>query len=165
MQNSKIDIQLDELGLQPEDAEALFLAPMALVAWADGKADMTELETLASKHSVRNCPENVLCISERARKFIYYNFVYTRPRKELEEKVINLLKEIMDGSSAERNNQMRDMITGMCLAVAKSSGSGLLGFIKKLDKREKEAMRQLVEKLRLQEGAKASQMLKEAGIL
>ncbi len=165
MSKTSIAVQLNELGLQAEDAKALLLAPVAVVAWADGEADMTELETIASKHATRNCTEDVLCISESARQFIYYNFVYTRPPRDLQEKVLALLRRILDSGAAERNRQLRDAVTAMCLEVAKSSGSGLLGFIRKLDKKEKEAMRQLVEKLQLQDGNEAPQMLKEAGVL
>lgn len=50
MMTIELDGALRELGLTPAAANALMLVPAAVVAWADGEADMQEIEAIAGRH-------------------------------------------------------------------------------------------------------------------
>lgn len=164
MANITISRELEHLGLLPKDAPVLFLVPVALVAWSDGHADMTEIEALASKHATLECDGDVLCISERARQFLYYNFVYQRPTEAMRKQTLALLAELLDTTAPDKAMKVRDMIAMMCIEMAHSTGKGLLGMVWKLDDDEKLTILDIAHALKIYESAEARRKLAEIGI-
>lgn len=122
-----LDGGLRELGLEPKDVHALLLVPAAAVAWADGEADMKEIEAMAETHAC-DCEEgNCLRLVESARKFVYFNFVYQRPKPELLRAALSCLSVYLFSLPTEKAGRLRRLIFSVALDVATSSGTGVLG--------------------------------------
>lgn len=129
------DERLQDLGIDEDDYGVLLLVPASAVAWADGESDMRELETIARRHQC-DCEEaDCLCVSEKARQFLYYNFVYRKPDAALLRKAMNCLRVFLALQEEKAADRLRWLTFEICLDVAKSSGGSLLS--KGLDQKEK----------------------------
>jgi len=155
--------ELVRLGLREGDGSMLFLVPMAIVAWADGTAEMDELWQIADYHAEKHCEANMICLSEEARQYYYYNLIYQRPDEELQTHLINLLAQVLDELPEKKATKMRDVITSMCVKVAGSAG-GILGLFRKISCKEKQAIGALVAVLKLREGTEANKQLADVDI-
>ena len=121
-----LDECLRQLGLAPNDVNALFFVPAAVVAWADGEAEIKELEAIAAKHR-RDCDEgNCLCLSESARQFVYYHFAYQRPKPELMRVALRCLSLYLLAQTQEKADRLRELVLAVAVDVARSARTGLL---------------------------------------
>lgn len=162
MSSQSLNDELAELGLEPRDRAALLLVPMAAIAWADGKADMAELDAIAEKHcppesSVRE--EGVLPLTEKARQFLNTKLLYQKPDEAFVARLVGLLLELLDETTGDTAVRKRDQIAGMCIDVADRSG-GFLGLFGRVSPAEKKAMQDLFETLRLYEGSRAREIMR-----
>lgn len=133
--------------LKSDDAEAvLLLIPLALVAWADGNADMKELWAIATHHARKSCSGKTLCLSEDGYRFFYDTFVYRKPDSTLADYALDLLEGHLERLSTEKADAFRQLIFDMCNDVAKSSG-GVFG-LHKVSGREKQVVAALRSHLR-----------------
>jgi len=143
--NKAMDELLDVL--KSDDAEAvLLLIPLALVAWADGDADMKEIWAIADHHVKNSCHGATLCLSEDGRRFFYDTFVYRKPNPALVEYALDLLEAHLERLAQDRAEAYRKLIFDMCDDVAKSSG-GILG-LHKVSGQEKQVVAALRSHLR-----------------
>ena len=159
----QLDTELARLGLSGDDAQALFLVPAALVAWADGHVDMKELETLASRHRPADCQGAMVCLSDRGRQFLYHHFIYVKPDHETITNTLRLVSAMLDLLPEDRAQRYREAIAAMCVDVARSSGSGLLSFFTKISADERAVIRQVAVILRLLDNAEIAQLLGGSG--
>jgi len=151
---------MHKLGLDVDDKSALFLVPLAIVAWADGNADPKEIMTISTRHATHACGSDEVCLSETGRKFLYNNFVYRRPDPVTQRRVIDLLAALLDTLPLDNAVALREAITAMCVEVAESSG-GFLGIFGKVATAEKEALLDLLRKLKLCQSPRACEMLRD----
>lgn len=124
--NLNLSGALGEMGLAPEDVNALFLVPAAMVAWADGEADMKELDAIAETHRCDCTEGDCLCLSEAARQFLYYNFVYQHPTAELLRSALGCLGAYLLAQPKDKADRLRLLMFSVAMDVARSSGRGVL---------------------------------------
>jgi len=121
------DEALRELGLTAATANALLFVPAAVVAWADGEADIKELEAIAARHRC-DCEEGeCLCLAESARQFLYYHFVYQAPKPDLVRRALACLAEQVRSQPADKADRLRQLILSVALDVARSSRQARFG--------------------------------------
>lgn len=138
--DATIESALREMGLEPADITALFLVPAALVAWADGDADMKELEAIAESHRC-DCDEaDCLCMTETARQFLYRNFAYQRPQSGVLRAALGCLNAHLFALPRDRADRLRMMIFAVAMDVAKSSHRGMLGRLRAVSEAERLAI-------------------------
>lgn len=138
--NVDLDSALREMGLAATDINALFLVPAAAVAWADGEADMKELEAIAETHRC-DCEEGeCLRLSESSRQFVYHNFVYQRPKPELLRAALGCLAAYLILLPKEKADRLRLLMFAVAMDVERSSRKGVLGRLRSVGESEKLAI-------------------------
>ncbi|OPZ23742.1 MAG: hypothetical protein BWZ02_03105 [Lentisphaerae bacterium ADurb.BinA184] len=167
MEKHEIVAELAKLGLGAQDGSVLLLVPMALVAWADGQADIEEMDAIAAKHCTPGGRTGgkggcTLRLSETARKFYYRDFVYAEPDHKMAAHLIVLLRHMLSAAPKEKADEWRVLVTQTCLEVARSSG-GFLGMAT-ISAREREVIEGLVARLGLSRTPEAHALLDEAGV-
>jgi hypothetical protein len=164
MKDADIIAGLNELGLTVRDQGVLLLVPMAMVAWADGDADVDEMEAIAGRQC--NAPNSaekcVMDIGDSGRKFLRNHFIYRKPDPELCDKLLGLMQESLALLPDERASIYRDLVAEMCADVAHASG-GILG-IATVSAAEKQVLADLADRLKLRLGLKASDILNDLGV-
>lgn len=128
--------KLRELVSSSEGRAIMFLTPLAVVAWVDGEPEMDELMTIAGHHASERCEEEMGCLSEEARQFFYYNFVYKRPSTHLVGVSLTLLARALSRLHAEESDEVMELISRACDEVARITGGG---FLKNRASREEDA--------------------------
>jgi hypothetical protein len=122
-----LDDGLRELGLAPQDINALLLVPAAAVAWADGEPDMKQIEAIAETHA-GDCEEgDCLRLAENARKFVYHNFVYRRPKPDLLRTALSCLAVMLFSLPRDKADRLRRLVFSVAMDVAVSGGGNLRG--------------------------------------
>ena len=164
MSKSSISLGMARYGLSPQDQGVLLLVPMAAVAWADGNADVDEMESIAGKQcrQMKSDERCILTITNKGRQFFHNKFMYQRPDARLTEELLGLLSHLLESMPEEKADALRDVILEGCVDVARTSG-GMLGF-GKVSSHEREVLSGLVETLRLRRAVNAYDRLSELGV-
>lgn len=118
--------KLTNLTSSPDGRAILFLTPLAVVAWMDGEPEMDELITLAGHHAGERCGEKLGCLSDEARQFFYFHFVYGRPSAQLVGLSLTLLAKALSKLPSKETAQTVEQLLTACGEVARTSGGGLL---------------------------------------
>ncbi len=154
----RISESLQKLGLQPEDFDVLLAAPVAAVAWADGDPSATGLDELIEGEPISGADELPLNLSPAAKQYLKTYFLEREPAPAEMERLLDLTSEYLESISYRRAQECRDRIMKMCLYVADASG-GVLGLFGRISGNEKEVLRELAERLSLEKGHEACQIL------
>ncbi|MCF7854565.1 MAG: hypothetical protein K9N51_07205 [Candidatus Pacebacteria bacterium] len=164
MSKSSISLGLAKYGLSLRDQGVLVLAPMAAVAWADGNADVDEMEGIAGKQckQMKDKEECPLSITDKGREFFHNSFMYQRPDVRLMEECLTMLADVLSSMTEDKADALREVILVGCVEVAKTSG-GLLGF-SKVSTHEREVLKDLAARLRLRRAVNAYDELAKLGI-
>ena len=163
---ASLDVELEALGLQPGDKSILLFVPMVTIAWADGKADMEELQKIA-KSQRKVWDQGVTCkvsLSSRGKAFLRNHLLHTRPEAEKMDLLVDLLLVYLDSVTARNeSDRLRDYITSTCIEVARASG-GLLGLLDRVGKPERKRIEELMRRLNLRDSKIAREQLREIGL-
>lgn len=73
------ETELEEITAIETGRAILFLVPLAVTAWVDREPVLEELMAIAGNHSEERCGQQLGCLSDEARQFFYYQFVYRKP--------------------------------------------------------------------------------------
>ncbi len=149
MKDASANAALKSVGLSTADQGVLLMVPMALVAWADGDADVDEMEAIARRQcrahgSTGSC---VMDITDSGQKYFYNHFMYRQPNEELADKMVDILADVLSALPDEKAGKLRALITEMMVDVAKVSG-GFLG-IGRIAAAEREMIQNISERLKL----------------
>jgi hypothetical protein len=132
------DMVLDKflkLQLRPETLASLSLVPLIEVAWADGKVDEDE------KNSVLAAAEKFGWAKGSIDYTLLKCWLDKRPEKELIETWVEYMKNLCSRLTAEEAGSYKDELMGHAKAVAEASG-GFMG-IGKISEAEKKIMHDL----------------------
>jgi hypothetical protein len=138
---SDVDL-LDELaaaGATAESLAAISLAPLVLVAWADGKMGAEEREQILKTAK----DEGIASDSPAA--MLLGHWLTAKPKRELESTWKHYIVAVMRQMGVESQTVLRTEIIGRARAVANASG-GILGF-GKISADEKRVIAELEEAL------------------
>ncbi len=156
----RISESLQKLGLQPEDFDVLLVAPVAAVAWADGDPSDTGLAELIDGEPISAADVLPLRLSPAARQYLKTYFLDRKPAPAEMERLLDLTSEYLESISYRRAQQCRDRIMKMCLYAADASG-GVLGLFGRISSKEKAVLRELSDRLSLEKGHEACQILSD----
>ena len=113
--------RLVELGIRADTHQALELAPLAMVAWADGTMDAREREAV-----FRGAEANGIAPGSAAYELLAM-WTVQRPPRELMEAWCAYIAALGKELSAPQRRALEARILGRARAVAEAAG-GLLGF-------------------------------------
>lgn len=135
-QDLSVAARVEALGFNEDTAKVFDLLPMIHVAWADGAVQRPEREAimrvLEARGLVRGMEGHTLveALLERA------------PGQAYMDETLDLLRELV----ADHTRRAEALID-LCFVIAEAHGAGLLGLRDPIDKREREALYAVAEKL------------------
>jgi Tellurite resistance protein TerB len=133
-------IELQELGFTRETAPLVYLAPLAQVAWADGRVGETERESILAAARARGVAEGVPADNMLA------DWLDARPAETFFERALRLMGAMLRSLPPDqRDTQKRDLISASA-RVAEAAG-GVLGFGNKVSKDEQEVIARITAEL------------------
>lgn len=115
--------RLLELGIRIDTVEALALAPLALVAWADGKMEAREHDAV-----MKGAEGSGIAPGSRGYALLE-TWTTQRPPAELIESWRAYIKALVSELSADQRDALEERILGRARAVAEAAG-GFLGLAK-----------------------------------
>ncbi len=133
-------IELQELGFTRETAPLVYLAPLAQVAWADGRVGASERQSIRDAARARGVAEG-----GPADKMLA-GWLDVRPAEAFFEKALRVVGAMLRALPAGQwESQKRDLISAGA-RVAEAAG-GVLGFGNKVSKEEQEVVARITAEL------------------
>jgi hypothetical protein len=121
--NPELLQHVKDLGLTPENAHALFVAPLIQVAWAEGKITPAELDTVLKLVVARGVAPNTPAYD------LLVEWLQERPSDAVFDTAVELIKYGFDVlPPAEREDRIKKIVEA-CHEVAAASGGGLAAML------------------------------------
>lgn len=132
--------ELQELGFTRETAPVVYLAPLAQVAWADGRVGASERELILDAARARGVVEG-----GPADKMLA-DWLDARPEETFFEKALRVVGAMLRALPPDqREAQKRDLVSAGA-RIAEAAG-GVLGFGNKVSKEEQEVVARITAEL------------------
>ena len=117
--NPELLERVRELGLKPETAPALFVAPLVQVAWVDGSVTDKEADTVLRLAQTRGVEADSPAFAQ------LISWLQVRPSDELFDTAVEILHYSFDVlTPAEKEDRIKRVVEA-CHEVAEASGGGL----------------------------------------
>lgn len=145
--------RLAELGIARETLPVLHLMPLLQIAWADGEIQGAEREMLLEAAAATG-------ITDGPAREAFEGMLSQRPSAEMFGVALEFIRHMLDALPGDQGTAARENIEELAWRVADASG-GVFGLWGRVEDEEKDALRNIAEKLTAGKPGATSKLLEK----